>query len=79
MSFFKGLAKGFTDFGHGITNMINLVLLGIVYFIGVGLTSITAKIVGKHFLNIKNNIDKQTYWEDCNVGTEEKETYYRQF
>ena len=47
MSFVKGLKEGFHDFGNGITNIVNFILLSIVYFIGVALTSIIAKIIGK--------------------------------
>ena len=52
--FFNGFKKGMKCFSDNISTVINFLLLSIVYFIGIGLTSITAKIFGKHFLDTKN-------------------------
>jgi len=79
MSFIKGFKQGFHDFGNGITNIINFILLSIVYFIGVALTSIIAKILGKHFMDIKQEKKKKTYWKDYNLKKEPIDNYYRQF
>jgi Na+-driven multidrug efflux pump len=38
-----------------LTIFANFILLSIVYFLGIGLTSIFAKIFGKSFLQNKNN------------------------
>ena len=51
---FNGFKKGMKCFSDNISTVINFLLLSIVYFIGIGLTSITAKIFGKHFLDTKN-------------------------
>lgn len=75
--FFKGFAKGFKDFGNSITNIINFVLLFIVYFVGVGITSLVATIAGKHFLETKKK--KDTYWVKLDLGKKKFEEYYRQF
>ena len=75
--FFKGFKKGMGDFGHNIASIINTVLLSFVYVIGVGPTSIVAKIVGKHFLEIK--LSKSSYWSDLNLKKKSIEDYYRQF
>ena len=76
--FFKGFLTGFKRFGHTFATVVNFVLLTIVYIIGVGLTSIVAKAVGKSFLNTKKR-RKPSYWEDKNLTKEPKENYYRQF
>lgn len=34
--------------------VVNFILLSVIYFIGVGITSLTAKIFGKSFLSNKN-------------------------
>ena len=78
IQFFKGFGKGVKEFGTGISTTVNTVLLSIVYIIGVGLTSIFAKIFGKHFLEIKRTKTK-TYWKDLNLKKEPVERYYRQF
>jgi len=76
--FFTGAKKGMGNFGHNIALIINTILLTFVYLIGVGLTSIFAKIVGKHFLEIKIS-KKETYWSDLNLKKKPIEEYYRQF
>ena len=77
--FFNGIKEGQKAFGEDIASIINFILLTIVYFIGVGLTSIFAKIFSKHFLEL--NIDKNvnSYWENLNLEKKKKEEYYRQF
>lgn len=76
--FFKGLKEGFKEFSSNISIIINTILLSIVYLIGVGITSIFAKLIGKHFLDIKHkNVD--SYWSDLNLSKEPIENYYRQF
>lgn len=77
--FFKGFKKGTTNFGHNITLVINSILLSLVYIIGVGLTSIAAKLFGKHFLDIKWSKKKKSYWSDLNLKKKPIEEYYRQF
>lgn len=75
--FTLGFWKGFKQFGHIINNIINFVLLSVVYFIGVGITFLVAKIMGKHFLNTGKK--KDTYWVKLNLGKQKMEDYYRQF
>ena len=78
LEFFKGFKKGFKDFGHNVSIIINSVLLAIVYFVGVGLTSLIAKVCGKHFLEMKLSKNK-TYWSDLNLKKKTIQEYYRQF
>ena len=66
------------NFGQGIAVIINTILLTFVYLIGVGLTSIVAKISRKHFLEM--NLSKNdTYWSDLNLKKKSIDKYYRQF
>ena len=51
--FFRGFKRGLRNFGYNIALIINSILLSLVYLVGVGLTSIIAKIFGKHFLDMK--------------------------
>jgi len=76
--FLKGVTRGQREFGESITVIINSVLLSIVYFVGIGFTSIFAKISGKHFLDLKTKKQK-TYWEELNLNKEDIEKYHRQF
>jgi len=77
--FLKGLKKGFENFGKNIAIIINSILLAIVYIIGVGITSIIAKIFGKHFMDMKISKQRKSYWSKLDVGKEPKERYYRPF
>ena len=77
--FFIGFKKGIRDFGHNLTLIVNSILLSIVYCIGIGVTSIIAKIFRRHFLETKTSEEKETYWSDLDLKTRPIEDYYRQF
>jgi uncharacterized protein YqhQ len=77
MSFLKGFKEGMSNFGHLITTLVNSALLFVVYVIGVGATSIIAKIFKKHFLENKDK--KTTYWSKLNLKKRPIQEYYRQF
>ncbi len=79
MGFIKGFKAGQKSFGETIAVLVNSILLSFVYFIGVGGTSILAKIFGKHFLDLKINKQAQTYWQDLNLELKDKGDYYKQF
>jgi len=79
MEFFKEFKEGQKSFGDSIAALVNAILLSLVYFIGVGGTSIIAKIFGKHFLDMKINTQSQTYWRDLNLDKERLEEAYKQF
>jgi len=74
--FTKGIWRGFRDFGTFITNSINVILLGIVYFLGIGISAVIAKLTGKHFLDLGNT--KKSQWHKKKNITDQDE-YYRQF
>ena len=77
--FFSGFKKGLKSFGHNISLVVNSVLLTIVYLIGVGATSIVAKLIGKHFLDKKISKEQSTYWSELVLKKKPIEEYYRQF
>ena len=75
--FFAGFKEGMHLFGQNIAILINTILLVVVYIIGVGPTSIIAKISGKRFLEMKQG--KDSYWKPLNLKKRQMEEYYRQF
>tara|TARA_Y100000310_G_scaffold330908_1_gene403485 strand:+ start:976 stop:1218 length:243 start_codon:yes stop_codon:yes gene_type:complete len=77
--FIAQIYKGQKIFGEDIAAIINSVLLTIVYILGIGLTSLTAKILRKSFLDLKPSPRKKTYWQDLNITKRPLEEYYRQF
>ena len=77
MLFFDGFYDGMKSFGAAIIAITNFILLLPVYILGVGLVSLIARIVGKHFLNIKKE-KKKTYWDD-KTERPKFEDFYRQF
>ena len=79
MAFFSEFKEGQKSFGETIAILVNSLLLSLVYFIGVGGTSIIAKIFGKHFLDLKINKQNKSYWEDLNLDKESLEESYKQF
>ncbi|MFH1770958.1 MAG: hypothetical protein ABH828_05390 [archaeon] len=77
--FIKGIQKGIEYFGHNISLIVSSVLLFIVYIVGIGITSIFAKIVSKHFLELKTSKKKKSYWVNLDLKKGEKDDYYRLF
>ena len=73
--FLSGFKEGFQSFGHGVAKVVNVVVLTIVYFLGIGVISVIAKIARKEFLSLKLDYERGTYWEDY----EECEDYERMF
>ncbi len=75
-SFFNGFFSGFKEFNLTIANIVNSVLLALVYFFGAGLTAIVARVFKKHFLDFNK---KDSYWAPLNLTRKQTEDYYRQF
>jgi len=74
----KSFKEGFEEFGSNITTIINVLLLTLVYLIGVGTTSLIAKLFKKKFIQTKTSKDK-SYWKDLNIKKKPKEDHFRQF
>ena len=77
--FFKGFKEGMKDFGEHIAIIVNTILLSVVYFVGIGLTSLVAKILRKKFLETHISKTSSSYWSDLNLKNKSKEESYRQF
>ena len=76
--FYRGFKEGMKNFGENIALIINTILLIFVYLVGVGMTSIVAKIFGKHFLEMKLS-KRNTYWNNLKLKKKPIKDYYRQF
>lgn len=76
---FESFMEGSKMFGEFISSIINFILLFFVYFIGVGITSIVAKIFGVEFLDKKIDKKRKTYWKQLNLEVKPLKEYYRQF
>ena len=77
--FYVGFKIGMNNFGQNIATIVNSTLLFTVYMLGIGLTSIIARIFGKHFLETEILKKRKTYWSNLNLKKKPIETYYRQF
>ncbi len=77
--FLMGIKEGQKNFGKNLAIIINSILLTIVYFLGIGLTSIFLKIFGKNFLETKIEISRESYWKELNLNKEPMNNYFRQF
>jgi len=74
LSVLKGFWKGMKIFGALITNVVNFILLIPVYYIGIGATSIVARISKKKFLKMK-----ESGWKKYDLETQPKEEYYKMY
>ncbi|MFP4119389.1 MAG: hypothetical protein ACLFTH_05015 [Candidatus Woesearchaeota archaeon] len=74
----KTVRRNLMKFGKRISNLINSLLLTAVYIVGVGITSLVARISGKRFLERGFEKDKNSYWNECSVS-KKREHYYRQY
>lgn len=77
--FLKGFRGGMRNFGQNLVGIVNLIPLLIIYIIGVGVTSILAKLFRKRFLETRPSKKRKTYWSDLGLKTKQIESYYRQF
>jgi hypothetical protein len=55
------------------------VLLAIVFFIGITPIAFIARVVGKRFLDLKFDPDRESYWEKRETPTQGMERYESQF
>jgi hypothetical protein len=76
-NFIASFKKGMQGFGQTITTLVNSILLSAVYLVGVGITSIIAKVFRKKFFELKLK-KQESYWVTIKQK-ENKENYYRQF
>ncbi len=72
--FLKSIKEGMYFFAELISNFVNTVLLLFAYFFVLGPTAIIAKIVGKRFLQTKNDS-----WTSVDNKREIKNSLFRQF
>ena len=61
-----------------IANVVNFVLLAIVYFISISSVSIVMKVFGRHFLDLKKT-NKKSNWYEHKLTKQPLEQYYRIF
>ena len=59
-SFLKGLKEGFHNFGLRVNSGVTAIVMTLVYFIGIGITSLISKAGKKHMLD--TSINKKSYW-----------------
>jgi hypothetical protein len=77
--FFEGFKEGCDLFAGNIRVIINTILISIVYIFGIGITSILAKIAGRHFLDMKLSTKRETYWSELGLKRKPVDEYYKQF
>ncbi|HDR53391.1 MAG TPA: hypothetical protein ENN60_01805 [archaeon] len=76
-AFFRGFGQGVGQFGELLVVLFNSLLLTLIYFLGVGPTSIIMKFRGKTFLEKKTR--KASYWKTSPSVVNEEEEAYRMF
>ena len=64
-TFLKGLAHGLTYTGHIITNIVNTLLLLIIYFVGVGTAAIITKLTKQELMMLEKKNTTTYYSAYC--------------
>lgn len=77
--FGKYFKEGMLFFGERTSVLVNTLLLGIVYILGVGPMSILAKLTRKKFLDLTLDATRASYWEKIEKQPDTLNRYYRQF
>ena len=75
--FSKEVGKAIKEFSGFLNAVFNSLLLSIVYFIGIGVASVVAKIFRKKFLETR--FSEGSYWSELNLKKLSAEEHYRQF
>jgi len=75
---FKAIKSTLEPIAKAISSIVNLILLALVYFIGIGIVSIVMKLFGKHFLELKKK-NRSSNWQEHRVTKQPLENYYRTF
>ena len=68
--------NAFIKFGKKVGEFNSKVLLTAVYITAIGLTSVIAKAARKHFLELKIQPEKPSYW---NINPKQKQTTMEEF
>ncbi len=75
--FLSGFKKGFREFGMQISEIINKILLSMVYITGVGPISLIYRLSGRHFLRLGKK--DESYYVQRKTGEATKDDFLRQF
>lgn len=70
---------GMASFGLNFGAIVNLLILTAVYFLGVGVPSLIAKGLKKHFLETGTRPKRKTYWVKFNQAANGLSDFFRQF
>ncbi len=71
------LKKSFLAFGGFMQKVVNTILFTVVYFIGIGLTSLFMKLFGKKFLELSPTKEQDSYYKECTATKRSKEDFFR--
>lgn len=82
MKFFGLLRKAggslFYFLGETIRTILNTILGGIAYLLGIGPVWLVSRLVGKDFLELKFKPNTKSYWIKAKTPSERSD-YFRQF
>ncbi len=76
---FNGFKKGFGSAGHLVSNIVNTILLLIVYVLGIGIISLYFNLKKKDLLNLKTKTVNESYWQDKKNRNKTKEDSLKPF
>ncbi len=75
---FIGFKRGAMVFLSDIASFNNFILMSFTYFIGVGISTVFIRVLGRHKKKLESE-NPTTYWKDLNIGEKPIDSYYRPF
>ncbi len=76
---FLWVFKRMEAFGRLITRALNVVLVGLVFFLAIGPLSLVLRVMGKNILEPERSGDSGTFWIERAEIPPELERFSRQF
>lgn len=73
------LRHGIELFGALINNVVVWAALFVVYVVGIGVTALFARLVGKKFIRSQIDYSAESWWEPLDLSLQERERYYDMF
>lgn len=76
--FLDGFRHGFKSFGMIVTNIVNTVLLLLIYFVGVGFAALITRITSQKLMSVEKK-KTNSYYKVNKTEKQNIEDFYKQY
>jgi len=76
--FLEGFGHGFKSFGAIIANIVNTILLVLIYFIGVGIAALIVKLTRQELMSVEKK-KISSYYKSNKPEKQSIEDFYKQY